>query len=81
MTPEATRAHFKSTGYAPTNVAAIEEKDEFYQQIQTAIDKTPKRDMKFLMGDTNTKVGADNTNSEHLWVNTALECIIRMENF
>ena len=52
--------------YAFTNVAAIEEKDELYQQIQAAIDKRPKKDMKILMGDTNAKVGADNTNSEHI---------------
>ena len=47
-------------------MAAIEKKDEFYQKIQAAINKTPKRDMKILMGDTNVKVGADNTNSEHI---------------
>ena len=49
--------------YAPPNVAAIEEKDEFYQQIQAAIDKTPKKDRKIFMGDTNAKVSADNINS------------------
>ena len=73
MSPRILTARFNSKGrkvtiiqcYAPTNVAAISEKDEFYQQIQATINKTPKRDMKILMSDTNAKVGADNTNSEH----------------
>ena len=72
MSPRILTARFNSKGrkvtiiqcYAPTNVAVTEEKDDFYQQVQAAIDKTPKRDMKILMGDLNAKVGADNTNSE-----------------
>ena len=74
MSPRILTARFNSKGrkvtiiqcYAPTNLAAIEEKDEFSHQIQAALDKTLKRDMKILMADTNAKVGADNTNSEHI---------------
>ena len=67
MSPRILTAHFNSKGkkvtliqcYASTNVAAIEEKDEFYQQMQAAIEETPKRDMKILMADTNAKVGGN----------------------
>ena len=34
--------------------------------VLPTINKTPKRDIKILMGDTNAKIGADNTNSEHI---------------
>ncbi|RUS78799.1 hypothetical protein EGW08_013449 [Elysia chlorotica] len=52
--------------YAPTNVADIEDTVNFYEHAQTIIDKVPKRDMKILSGDFNTKVGIDNTNLEYI---------------
>ena len=48
--------------YAPTNMADIEDKVHFYEQIQSVIHKVPARDMKILMGDA--KVGTDNTNRD-----------------
>nr|KAG5710457.1 hypothetical protein BaRGS_022275 [Batillaria attramentaria] len=41
-----------------------EEKDLFYAQLQSVINKVPKRDMLILMGDLNAKMGCDNTNRE-----------------
>ena len=50
--------------YAPTNVAELEDKENFYEQVQAIMDKTPQRDLKILMGDLNAKVGTDNTDRE-----------------
>ena len=65
-------ARFQSKGrnvtiiqcYAPTNAADMEDKEEFYEQIQALMDKTKRRDTKILMGDLNAKVGTDNTNRD-----------------
>ena len=51
---------------APTNVADIEDKVDFYEQLQSAIKKVPKRHMDILLGDLNAKLGIDNTNSDHI---------------
>nr|KAG5687536.1 hypothetical protein BaRGS_013638 [Batillaria attramentaria] len=50
--------------YAPTNDAEEEKKDDFYQQLQTVIDKGGAKDMTILMGDFNAKIGSDNTGYE-----------------
>ena len=47
--------------YAPTNTSEEENKNSFYAQLQSVLDKIPNRDMLILMGDMNAKVGADNT--------------------
>ena len=67
-------ARFKSSArnisvinaYAPTNLATEEKKDEFYEQLQAVLSKTPKRDIKILLGDLNAKVGSDNAGREDI---------------
>nr|KAG5694836.1 hypothetical protein BaRGS_019213 [Batillaria attramentaria] len=51
--------------YAPTNDAEEEKKDDFYQQLQTVIDRGGAKDMTILMGDFNAKIGSDNTGYEN----------------
>ena len=48
--------------YAPTNEADNEEKDQFYQRLQSIVSKLPRKDINIVMGDINAKVGSDNTN-------------------
>jgi exonuclease III len=45
--------------YAHTNDAGEEKKDDFYQQHQALIQNRGAKDMMILMGDFNTKTGAD----------------------
>jgi hypothetical protein len=53
-------------GYAPTNDAKEEEKEDFYRQLQTVISKLNSTDFTILMGDFNAKIGADNTGYEEV---------------
>ena len=46
--------------YAPTNEANIEDKDNFYEQLQTVVDSVHKHGILLVMGDLNAKVGEDN---------------------
>ena len=52
--------HVKTTiiqAYAPTNVDSDANKDEFYEQLQSAYDEIPKHDTVISMGDWNAKLG------------------------
>ena len=45
--------------YAPTSNA--EEAERFYEDIQDLLELTPKRDVLFIIGDWNAKVGSQET--------------------
>ena len=53
--------HGHTVGYAPTNEASEEEKEDFYKELQAVLEQVPGRDVKIVMGDINAKVGTDNT--------------------
>ena len=52
--------------YAPTNKANVEDKDNFYEQLQTVVDSVHKHDILLVMGDLNAKVGEDNEGYENI---------------
>ena len=49
--------------YAPTEGDSEEEKDEFYDNLQFLVDKTPRHDFIMLLGDFNAKIG----NNVEIW--------------
>ena len=44
--------------YAPTNKAEEAEVDQFYEDLQDLLELTPKKDVLFIVGDWNAKVGS-----------------------
>ena len=44
--------------YAPTSNAKEAEVEGFYEDLQDLLELTPKKDILFIIGDWNTKVGS-----------------------
>ena len=47
--------------YAPTSNAEEAEVEQFYEDLQDLLELTPKRDVFFIIGDWNAKVGSQET--------------------
>ena len=47
--------------YAPTSNAEEAEGDWFYEDLQDLLEVTPKKDVLFIIGDWNAKVGSQET--------------------
>ena len=54
------------TCYAPTEEAEKEEKENFYDSLQSILEDIPKHDVLVVLGDFNARVGSDNTNRERI---------------
>ncbi|CAF3327901.1 unnamed protein product [Rotaria socialis] len=50
--------------YAPTSASSDDEIEIFYDNIEHALTKTPKKDIIIVTGDWNAKIGSDNTHWE-----------------
>ena len=44
-------------GYVPTSNAEEAEVEQFYEDLQDLLELTPKKDVHFIIGDWNAKVG------------------------
>ena len=44
--------------YAPTNNAEEAEAEQFYEDLQDLLELTPKKDVLFIIGDWNARVGS-----------------------
>ena len=47
--------------YAPTSNAEEAEAEQFYDDLQDLLELTPKKDVLFIVGDWNAKVGSQET--------------------
>ena len=47
--------------YAPTSNTEEAEVDRFYEDLQDLLELTPKKDILFIIGDWNAKVGSQET--------------------
>ena len=47
--------------YAPTHNAEEAEVEQFYEDLQDLLELTPKKDVLFIIGDWNAKVGSQET--------------------
>ena len=47
--------------YAPTSIAKEAEAEWFYEDLQDLLELTPKKDVLFIIGDWNAKVGSQET--------------------
>ena len=47
--------------YALTNNAEEDEVERFYEDLQDLLELTPKKDVLFIIGDWNAKVGSQET--------------------
>ena len=52
--------------YAPTSEACDEDKDQFYEELQTVVDRCDRHDMVIITGYMNAKVGSDNEDMEQV---------------
>ena len=50
--------------YAPTSNAEEAEVERFYEDLQDLLELTPKKDVLFIIGDWNAKVGSRETPEE-----------------
>ena len=47
--------------YAPTSIAEEAEVERYYEDLQDLLELTPKKDVLFIIGDWNAKVGSQET--------------------
>ena len=54
--------------YAPTSNAEEAEVKRFYEDLQDLLELTPQKDVLFIIGDWNAKVGSQNTwSNRQIW--------------
>ena len=53
--------------YAPTSNAEEAEAEWFHEDLQDLLELTPKKDILFIIGDWNAKVGRNTWSNRQIW--------------
>ena len=61
MFPRQTTQHHSNPSLCPTSNAEEAEVERFYEDLQDLLELTPQRDVLFVIGDWNAKVGSQET--------------------
>ena len=59
--PRQTIQYHSNPIYAPTSNIEEAEVEQFYEDVQDLLELTPKKDVLFIIGDWNAKVGSQET--------------------
>ena len=66
--PRQTIQYHGTQVYAPTSNAEEAKVERFYEDLQDFLELTPKKDVLFIIGDCNAKVGSQETQSnKQIW--------------
>ena len=58
MFPRQTIQYYGNPSYAPTSNVEEAEVEQFFEDLQDLLELTPKKDVLFIIGDWNAKVGS-----------------------
>ena len=72
LSPRQTIQYHGNPSLCPTSNAEETEVERFYEDLQEFLELTPKKDVLFIIGDWNAKVGSQETPG--VTGNLALEC-------
>ena len=61
MFPRQTIQYYGNPSYAPTSNVEEAEVEQFFEDLQDLLELTPKKDVLFIIGDWNVKVGSQET--------------------
>lgn len=67
ITVNGTKTHIIAI-YTPTETSLDSAKDDFYNQLQHALDSLPQTEVTILVGDFNAQIGKDRTEREEIMV-------------
>ena len=67
LSPRQTIQYHSNPSLSPTSNAEEAEVEQFYEDLQDLLELTPKKDVLFIIGDWNAKVGRNTWSNRQIW--------------